>query len=260
VRARGTALLVPVLVATCQGCFRHADRPGNTGPPVDYVRRSFQSSLAGCTDPRGVPATCVRIEIEYDEPTRATVELARAVARFVAATVLRPVSDAGPPESAEALRDDLYESYREIQRNAPDYGVRWELERRMTVVCNTERVQGLVASERAFTGGARPIERVQYVSFDTHTGARIGLDALVAPEQRAQLLAELAHRRQAAPGTTPTSSMWSRGTEAPAERDAAPDSVLVCPDALTFRWDDGRGGDVVVPHDEIRPLLRADAP
>ncbi len=255
---RETALLIAALAAACAGCLRRADRPEDAAPRVDYVHRSFQSSLAGCIDPSGTPVACVHIEVEYVEPTRATVELTRAVTQFIRATVLRPVSDAGPPADAEALREDLYEAYREIQRNTPDYRARWELRRRLAVACNTERVQGLVASEQAFTGGARPIEHIQYASFDTHTGAPLGLDALVAPEQRGQLLADLEHRRRAAPGAAP--GVWTRNTEAPDRSAGAPDSVLVCPDAVTFRWDDGGGVEVVVPRDELRTLLRADAP
>ena len=251
-------LFVAACAAAGAGCLQRAERPRDTGPPVAYVRRSFDSSLAGCRDERGAPASCVRLQIEYVEPTRATVELAHAVARLVAATVLRPVGDAGQPASVEALRDDLYASYRDIQQNAPDYRVRWELQRRVTVACNTEHLQGLAASEHAFTGGARPADRVQYVTFDTQTGERLGLDALVAPEQRAELLAELAERRRGARGAVSGRSMWGRGEEGPDERAAPPDSVLVCPAALTFRWDDGV--EVVVARDELRALLRTDAP
>jgi hypothetical protein len=253
-----TALLVAALAAACVGCLRRADGSRDAVPPVDYVRRSFRSSLAGCRDAHGAPATCVQLDIEYVEPSRATVELTRAVARFLGATVLRSVSDAGPPASVEALRDDLYEAYREIQQRVPDYRLRWELKRRVTVACNTERLQGFVASEEMFSGGTRPVERVWYQTFDTQTGQPIGLDALVPPEQRAHLLTELARRRRAAGGAAP--SVWTRGAKAPDESAAAPDGVLVCPDALTFRWDDGGGVEVVVLRDEIRALLRADAP
>lgn len=249
-----TVLFAVTLGAACAG------RPFRSGPAepelprVEYVGRSFHSALAGCNDPAsGAPAACVAIEIDYVEVTHATVGLARSVAGFVGATVLRSVADAGPAPDVEVLRDELYETYREIQRHSPDYRVPWRLKRTVTVACNTERVQGLVATEQSFTGGARPIERVTYRSFDTRTGEAIGLDALVAPERRAELLDALAGRARGAPGQ----DLWSRTPDAPAPAAIAPDDLLVCPDALTVRWG---GGDVVVPRDEIRPLLRDDAP
>src|SRR5262249_17677633 len=162
VTAGRAVLLVAVLAASGAGCLRHrvdataAARAALTS--VAYVRRSFQSSLAGCTDPASsAPTPCVRIDVEYVEATRATVELARAVAGFVAETVLRPAGDGPPAPSVEALRDELYERYQERQRAFPDYHVPWQLERTVTVACNTPRVQGLVAADRSFTGGASGI-------------------------------------------------------------------------------------------------------
>jgi hypothetical protein len=44
---------------------------------------------------------------------------------------------------------------------------------------------------------------------------------------------------------------------------APPDDVLACPETLTVRWRPASGAaavEVVVPRDEVRALLRADAP
>jgi hypothetical protein len=255
VNVRETALLVAALAA-CAGCLRRAGRADDAAPPVQYVRRSFQSSLAGCVDAAtGAPAPCVWVDVEYVEPARATVELTRALARFLRATVLRPVADGPPPASVEALRDQLYDAYRTAVSASPDRGVRWQLVRRVTVACSTERVQGLVASERAMMDGAPGVDRVVYASFDTQTGDPIGLEALVAPEQRAQLLDELARRRE---GAAVTRDVWSRDRGAARAPGAAPDGFLVCPDAITARWSDGT--EAALPRAELRGLLRADAP
>jgi hypothetical protein len=263
--APGTVLLAAGLAVVSAGCFGRTPGPGDAPPRVDYVRRSFQSSLAGCADPEsGAPGSCVHIEIEYVDATRATAELSRAVADFVRATVLRPLTDAEPPPSLEALRDDLYESYRELQEERADYRVPWRLKRSVTVACNTEQVQGLVGTEQSFTGGARRIERVQYRSFDTRTGRRIGLEDLVAPEHQAELLDELTRRARAARDAATGQSMWNRAAAPPdAGAAAPPDDVLACPDTLTVRWHPAAGAEaveVVVPRDEVRTLLRAEAP
>jgi hypothetical protein len=249
-----TALLVAAL-ATCAGCLRPAGRVGDAAPPVQYVRRSFQSSFAGCVDAAThAPAPCVWVDVEYVEPTRATVELTRAIARFLRATVLRPIGDGPPPASVEALRDQLYDAYRAAASASPEPATRWQLTRRVTVACSTERVQGLVASERVVMDGAHQVERVAYASFDTRTGDRIGLEALVAPEQRAQLLDELARRR----GGARTRDVWTRDAGAPRATGTTPDDLLVCPDAITARWRDGT--EVAIPRAELRGLLRPDAP
>src|SRR5262245_630235 len=260
VTAGGRVLVVLTCAAACAGCFLRRERPHPTGPPVDYVRRKFESSLAGCNDGHGAAASWVGLRVGYDEAPRARLERAHAGSGFVAAGVLRPVGDAPQPASVEELRDDLYASYRDIQQDTPDYRVPWEMQREITVACNTERVQGLVAKEHTFLGGARPVDRVRYQSFDTTTGQRVGLDAVVAPEQREKLVDELEQRRRGGAASPASGGLWDRQaatTRLPGATE--PDSVLVCPDALTFRWNDG-GVEVVVARDEILPLLRTDAP
>jgi hypothetical protein len=259
------------MAASGAGCLRHrpdaaaAARAALTS--VAYLRRSFQSSLAGCTDPASnAPTPCVRIDIEYIEATRATVELSHAVAGFVAETVLRPAGDGLPPSSVEALRDELYDQYRERQQAFPDYRVPWQLERAVTVACNTPHVQGLVAADRSFTGGASGIDRVDYRSFDTFSGARVGVDTLVAPEQRSAFTDEVERRFREARRVAPGQSLAAAGFTFPAGRFATTDNLLVCPDALTFRWNRGEvapgvfgSTEVVVPRAEVEGLLRADA-
>ena len=263
-------LLVAAMAAAGAGCLRHrpdaaaAARAALTS--VAYVRRSFQSSLAGCTDPGShAPAPCVRIDVEYVEATRATVELARAVAGFVGETVLRAAGDGSPAPNVEALRDELYDRYRERQEAFPDYRIPWLLERTVTVACNTPRVQGLIAADRSFTGGASGIDRVDYRSFDTMSGARVGVNAIVAPEQRAAFTAELERRFRAARRIAPGQTLLAAGFTFPDGRFATTDNLLVCPDALTFRWNRGEVApgvfgptEVVVPRAEVEGLLRGD--
>ena len=256
---RGRAVLLVVALAVCAGCLRRA-APGDAGPPVDYVRRRFQSSLAGCTDPTtGAPAACVELEIEYVDATRATVALTQAVTRFVNATALRPVTVGGAPQSVEDLRDELYEAYRERQQDGLEQPPPWRLKRSVTVACNTKQVQGLVATEQSWTAGGRAIERVTYRSFDTETGARIGIDTLAAPEQREQLVAELEHRLRAGPAAGGGRGLWDRSSEPAGGRVGIADDVLACPDAITVRSSDGTI-ETAVPRGELKGLLLPDAP
>jgi hypothetical protein len=269
VTAAGAALLAAALAAgVASGCRRPPrGLARDAGPPVDYVRRSFQSTLAGCTDPAsGAPAPCVRIEVEYVDATRAPAALSAAVARFVRETVLRPLGEDSPPESAEALRDELYDSYRDLQRRFPDYHLPWVLRRNVTVACNTARVQGLAATEQSFTGGANEVERVEYRSFDTETGKRVGLDAFVAPENLPQLTAEVERRFREVRRIPAGQSLLDAGFYLP-DGLVLTDNLLACPGALTFRWHRAEvapgvfgATEVVIPRDDIRALLRADAP
>jgi hypothetical protein len=266
-------LLVAALATTGAGCLlRHRTDPGAAARAalrsVQYVRRSFQSSLAGCNDPAShEPAPCVRMNVEYVEATRSTIELARAVAGFVRETVLHPVGDSAPPPDVEALRDLLYDLYRERQEAFPDYRIPWQLERKVSVACNTPRVQGLVAADHSFTGGAAPVERVDYRSLDTTSGARVGLDGLVAPENRDAFIVQLERRFRDARRLAPGQSLAAAGFDFPGGRFAATANLLACPDALTFRWNPGDVAptvfgptEVVVPRAEVAELLRSDAP
>jgi hypothetical protein len=257
---RGRAVLLVVALAACAGCLRRA-APGAAGPPVDYVRRSFQSSLAGCTDPTtGAPVACVELEIDYVDATRATVALTQAVARFVGATALRPIMGDGAPQSVEDLREEVYEAYRERQQDGLQPPVPWRLKRSVKVACNTKQVQGLVATEQSWTAGGRTIERVAYRSFDTETGARIGLDTLAAPEQRDQLAAELARRLRGTPGGGAGQGLWDRSTaDTATDRVELGDDVLACPDAITVRSSDGTV-ETAVPRGELKGLLLPDTP
>jgi hypothetical protein len=266
-------LLVAALVASGAGCpWRHRIDQGAAAraalKSVQYVRRSFQSSLAGCNDPTShAPAPCVRMDVEYVEATRSTIELARAVAAFVGATVLRPVGDGGPVTDVEMLRDLLYDLYRERQQAFPDYRIPWQLERTVSVACNTPRIQGLVAADHSFTGGAAPVERVDYRSLDTTTGARVGLDGLVAPENQDAFTAQLERRFREARRLAFGQGLAAAGFDFSGGRFAATDNLLACPDALTFRWNPGDVAptvfgptEVVVPRAEVAELLRSDAP
>jgi len=264
-------LLVAALAASGAGCLRQRSDPVAAAraalKSVQYVRRSFQSSLAGCNDPTShAPAPCVRIEVEYVEATRSTVELARAVAAFVAATVLRPVGEGGPPPNVEALRDELYDLYRERQAAVPDYRIPWQLERTVSVACNTPELQGLMAAEHSFTGGANPVERIDYRSFDTTTGARVGVDTLIAPEHRDAFAAEVERRFREARHVPPGRSLEGEGFDFPGGRFVATDNVLVCPNGFTFHWNRGDvapgvfgATDVALPRTDIEGLLRTDA-
>jgi hypothetical protein len=269
--ARRAVLLVAALAASGAGCLRHRPDAASAARAairsVAYVRRSFQSSLAGCSDPTShAPAPCVSLDIEYVDATRSTAELARAVAAFVGETVLRPVGPGGPLPNVEALRDELYDLYRERQARFPDYHVLWQLARTVTVACNTPRVQGLMAADRSFIGGASGIDRVDYRSFDTMSGARVGVDTLVAPEQRDAFTAEIERRFREARRLSPGGSLAAAGFDFPGGRFVATDNLLVCPDALTFRWNRGEVApgvfgptDVVVPRAEVEGFLRSDA-
>jgi len=271
VTAGRTVLLVVALAAAGPACLRNRTDPTAAAraalKSVQYARRSFQSSLAGCSDPTSqAPAPCVRIEVEYVEATRSTVELARAIAGFVGATVLRPIGEGGPLPNVEALRDELYDLYRARQAAFPDYRIPWQLTRTVSVACNTPHVQGLVAAEHSFTGGANPVERVDYGSFDTITGARVGVDTLVAPEYRDAFAAEVERRFREARHIPPGQGLAAAGFEFPGGRFAATGNLLVCPDALTFRWNRGDvapgvfgATDVVVPRADIQALLRGEA-
>ena len=138
------ALFVAGLVVWCAGCPRKAADPAAALARVEYARRTFRSSLAGCTDAAsGAPMACVRLEIDYVDLTRAPGGLVDAVGAFVASTVLRPAADAEPVSSVEDLRDELYERYRAQQRETPGYKNQWLVQRSIKVVCSTERVLAL---------------------------------------------------------------------------------------------------------------------
>src|SRR5262249_38782763 len=89
VTAGRAVLLVAAMAASGAGCLRHrpdaaaAARAALTS--VAYLRRSFQSSLAGCTDPAGNPPTPrVRIDHEAIEATRSAVEPSTSAPRVLA--------------------------------------------------------------------------------------------------------------------------------------------------------------------------------
>lgn len=255
------ALLVAAVAAVCAGCLRRGPDPAAALARVEYTRRDFRSSLAGCTDPAsGMPMACVRLEIDYVEATRATAALAEAIGAFLAATALRPVEGAGPVPTVEELRDDLYERYREQRDESAGDLMPWTLQRSVTVACNTERVQGLVATERSSAGAGETVERIVYRTFDTQTGEPLGLDVLVADELLPDFTEAVRGRLEAERGAAGALFDRSGGTTG-AEGSIDRDAVLICPDAVTVQWIDAGGRTaVVVPRDELRSLLRADAP
>jgi hypothetical protein len=253
------ALLVAALAVGCVGCPRKRPDAAAELARVEYARRTFRSSLAGCTDPVAhVPIACVQLEVDYVELTRASAPLAAAVAAFVGSTALRPTAESGPAASVEALRDDLYDRYRAQQRETPGYQTPWIEQRSITVACNTDRVLALEAALRASTGGGDASERVEYRTFDIRTGAPIRLDDIVVAELQPDLEQAVRGRLD----TRPEGALFERrpGSDR-AEGWVDPEAVLICPDTLTVQWhDDGATTTLELPRDEVKAFLGPDAP
>jgi len=262
--SRPPAALLVAAVVVCAGCPRRGSDAAATVARVEYARRSFRSSLAGCADPAsGVSTACVQIDIDYVELTRASAPLVEAVAAFLAATALRPVADAAPAESVEDLRDDLYERYRARQREVPGYRTPWVVERTITVACNTDRVQALTAVLRASAGDGDASERIEYRTFDNLTGEAVRLDDVVVAELRADFEDAVRVRLDTAgTGEVGRGSLFERApTSARGVGWVDPEAILVCPETITVQWrDDGATTTVELPRDAVQAFLRSDAP
>jgi len=255
------ALFVAGLVVWCAGCPRKAADPAAALARVEYARRTFRSSLAGCTDAvSGAPTACVRLEVDYVDLTRAPGSLVDAVGVFVASTVLRPAADAEPVSSVEDLRDVLYERYRAQQRETPGYQNQWLVQRSIKVVCSTERVLALAAVLRASTGEGDASERVEHRTFHTRTGAPVGLDDVVLVERQSDF--EEVVRARLDGGRAASGSMFERTPgSAGGTGWLDPQAVLVCPDVVTVQWhEDDTVTTVELPRGEVKAFLRSDAP
>ncbi len=268
---RGSVLL---LALACLGCPRKGPDLEEELTRVEYTRRNFRGSLAGCTDPfSGLPSACVQLDIDYVEPSRASLPLAGAIGAFLDDTVLRAVDGAEPAPSIEALRDALYERYRIQQAQMPGYQTPWRIRRSVTVGCNTTRVQALVAIDSSAAGDQQPVEQVEFRTFDTKTGEPLGLDAMVAPDLLARFTEVIRGRIEqggggigadgadgVAEGTQ--GSIFDRSPQRSRSQGFIdPNGVLLCPDTIGVQWLDGAGRTAVrLPRTEVKSLVRGDAP
>ena len=255
------ALLVAALAAVCAGCPRKGSDAAALAR-VEYARRSFRSSLAGCSDSvSGMPIACVYLEVDYVDLTRASAALVAAVGAFVSSTALRPAADAEPAPSVEDLRDELYERYRTQQRETPGYQTPWVVQRSITVACNTERVLALAAVLRASAGEGEASERVEYRTFDSRTGEAVRLDDLVVAELQAEFDDAIRARLDTG-GAAARGSLFERSPgSGRGEGWVDPEAVLVCPDTVTVQWhEEGAMTTVEVPRDEVRAFLQPNAP
>ena len=205
--------------------------------------------------------TCVRLEVDYVDLTRAPGGLVDAVGAFVGSTVLRPAADAEPVSSVEDLRDELYQRYRAQQRETPGYQRQWLVQRSITVACNTERVQALAVVLRASTGEGDTSERVEHRTFHTRTGAPVGLDDVVLVERQSDF-EEAVRARLDGGRAAEAGSMFERAPgSAGGDGWLDPQAVLVCPDVVTVQWhEDGAVTTVELPRGEVKSFLRSDAP
>lgn len=270
--ARAGAVLS--LALACLGCPRKGPDLEEELTRVEYVRRNFRGALAGCTDPfSGTPGACVQLDVDYVEPSRASVSLAAAIAGFLEETVLRPVEGAAPAESIEALRDELYERYRRQQAEVPGYQTPWRIRRSVAVGCNTKRVQGLVAVDRSAAGDEQPAEQVEFRTFDTKTGAPLGLDAMVAPDLLDRFTEVIRERVEQGGGGIGADgadgaaegaqgSIFDRSPQRSRSQGFVdPDGVLLCPETIGVQWRDNAGRTAVqLPRREVKSFVRGDAP
>lgn len=242
--------------------------PGDT---VRHAERVVARAEGECRremlDTAAVP--CVTVEIRYpelDAPVRTVADSLAAMVWLWAFSSVDEDTTAAP--SAEAAADGFVAGYREAVAASGDRVQLWELERAVTVACNTPRVVGLRIREYVYTGGAHPNTWSHLASFDARTGRRLDLAALFVTDSLPAVtrLGERAFRRERGiPAGQPLDSAGFHGFDD--GRFVLPDNVLACDDAVTFHFNAYDVAPYVmghtefsVPTAELRPHLRATAP
>jgi hypothetical protein len=175
-------------------------------------------------------APCVTAVVRWPDidPRDSVLADARSFLRRVASASFRTGDDLGSPDSA--VRAVVGERAAMFKDHA-GYDVAWKVERTVEVACNEPGRFGARISSSQRTIDPHEITRVRYTSFDTRTGAPIGLETLLMPGRDAAFRAATARAyeasRRGASGTVLVNP----------DSFPMPRSVLVCGDSLALQYD-----------------------
>jgi len=192
-----------------------------------------------------------------------TSESADSLNILVRNILRQSVYDNARTDSLEQVFDQMVASYQALQTDFPEYGIPWELQRKIKVIYNTQPLISLRFAEMVFTGGAHPNRKQAYYSL-TRPGCRIlELRDIVAPQQLAELQRTAEQEFRRLKDITDGVSLDQAGFWFEGGQFQLPDNFALTRQGLLFYYNPyeiaayNQGPTrLVLPYEQIRPLLK----
>lgn len=228
--------LLPLLVFACGG----PPAPEETAPASRtpaFAMKTEESTYEGCV--AGTEG-CSYARLDYpvltDVPKGAEAA-AESATEAIRDFVFQPMSEPAEGEPPKRLLDAFMDDYRAfLEANPRAASGAWFLERKAFVLTSSESVLSLSLGERSYTGGAHGSETFRFESFDGRTGARLGLDDVIAPGKRAELEALVESRFRAAHALEPDADLAEAGFTFEEGRFALTENFAVTDEGLVFYY------------------------
>lgn len=121
----------------------------------------------------------VKVSLSYPVITSDNKEFDNIVNETVNEFILAPVYEDQQYTEPQEMIDSVFSSFNEIIKDHPDYRLSWSFERTVKVVYKSDRVLTLDLTEDQYTGGAHPLTKKVFISFDVKDPAVLALDDVI---------------------------------------------------------------------------------
>ncbi|MDN5211655.1 DUF3298 and DUF4163 domain-containing protein [Fulvivirgaceae bacterium BMA12] len=161
---------------------------------VVYTAKSIRDEDPACSD---APEHCAKIIINFPEITDvpATLNkerLNKEIKKAILASALNPEGKLNSIDKAcKLFLADFADFKKAMQQQVPA----WSIEIDVEVINNDNNYLSLQVNENSYMGGAHPNQFTSFLNFDSRTGEKINLKALIKDTGKLEVLAEQAFRK-----------------------------------------------------------------
>ncbi|GJQ62449.1 MAG: hypothetical protein SCALA702_15020 [Melioribacteraceae bacterium] len=127
----------------------------------------------------GAHAAGVAVTLRYPEIESGNTQLDEILRSAVKDFIEAPMYENDVYSKPQDMIDTVFEAYRSLVEEFPDYRMGWSFKRDAKVVYKSKNVITFDFTEEQFTGGAHPIIKKVFLSFDTKRASEISLDDIV---------------------------------------------------------------------------------
>lgn len=153
--------------------------------PIRFETRRFEKTLPGCGDEAKRLEPCVSFQVVWPEAVHGAAAETRARINAAVLAALQPLE---APRGFEAEAEQWIRDYQRFHAEFPDSGVTYFARRVAEVVFSSLNLITIEVRTDEFHGGPEPESFRTFLNLNPSTGQPVGLDDLLEPGGRKDLL------------------------------------------------------------------------
>jgi len=123
--------------------------------------------------------TSVVVSLRYPEITASDKNLETTINKAINDFILAPVYENDHYQKPDDMVNSVFNAYKKLVNEFPDYKLEWQFKRDAKVVYKSDKIVTLDFTEIQFTGGAHPLEKKEFFSFDVENAAELTIDEVI---------------------------------------------------------------------------------